>query len=58
MSVSVSISYLESMSLKLSSLFFMVQVLAADEFWPVNGGKAPDIGQVKQAIDEILSSQR
>jgi len=35
-----------------------VKVLAADEFWPVQGGKAPDISQVRQAIDAILSSQR
>lgn len=37
---------------------FMMQVLAADEFWPVQGGKAPDVSQVRQAIDAILSSQR
>ncbi|CAK8538132.1 unnamed protein product [Lathyrus sativus] len=46
-----AISYVKFLQLQ-------VKVLAADEFWPVNGGKAPDIGQVKQAIDEILSSQR
>ncbi|XP_040371833.1 putative transcription factor bHLH086 isoform X2 [Rosa chinensis] len=34
------------------------KVLATDEFWPVQGGKAPDISQVKEAIDAILSSQR
>ena len=39
-------------------LLFMVQVLATDEFWPVQGGKAPDISQVKEAIDAILLSQR
>ena len=33
-------------------------MLATDEFWPVQGGKAPDISQVKEAIDAILSSQR
>ncbi|CAL9224556.1 unnamed protein product [Arabidopsis halleri] len=33
-----------------------VKVLAADEFWPAQGGKAPDISQVKEAIDAILSS--
>lgn len=36
----------------------MLQVLATDEFWPVHGGKAPDISQVREAIDAILSSQR
>ncbi|XP_061367869.1 transcription factor RHD6-like [Gastrolobium bilobum] len=39
-------------------LQLQVKVLAADEFWPVQGGKAPDISQVRQAIDAILSSQR
>ncbi|KAF8030646.1 hypothetical protein BT93_E2937 [Corymbia citriodora subsp. variegata] len=34
------------------------KVLATDEFWPAQGGKAPDIAQVKEAIDAILSSQR
>ncbi|KAG7032728.1 putative transcription factor bHLH-like protein, partial [Cucurbita argyrosperma subsp. argyrosperma] len=34
------------------------KILATDEFWPVQGGKAPDISQVKEAIDAILSSQR
>jgi hypothetical protein len=38
--------------------FLGFQVLATDEFWPVQGGKAPDISQVKEAIDAILSSQR
>ncbi|XP_045831980.1 putative transcription factor bHLH086 [Trifolium pratense] len=46
-----AISYVKFLQLQ-------VKVLAADEFWPVNGGKAPDIGQVKQAIDAILSSPR
>jgi len=32
-------------------------VLATDELWPVQGGKAPDISQVKEAIDALLSSQ-
>jgi len=36
----------------------MVQVLATDEFWPVQGGKPPEISQVKEVIDVILSSQR
>ncbi|CAH2079666.1 unnamed protein product [Thlaspi arvense] len=35
-----------------------VKVLAADEFWPAQGGKAPDISQVKEAIDAILSSSQ
>ncbi|KAF2295400.1 hypothetical protein GH714_032758 [Hevea brasiliensis] len=33
-------------------------VLATDELWPVQGGKAPDIAQVKEAIDAILSSHK
>jgi hypothetical protein len=32
------------------------QVLATDEFWPVQGGMAPEISQVKEALDDILSS--
>ncbi|KAJ8424886.1 hypothetical protein Cgig2_020673 [Carnegiea gigantea] len=39
-------------------LQLQVKVLATDEFWPVAGGKAPDISQVREAIDAILSSQR
>ncbi|KAK9700243.1 hypothetical protein RND81_08G226100 [Saponaria officinalis] len=39
-------------------LQLQMKVLATDEFWPVAGGKAPDISQVKDAIDAILSSQR
>ncbi|KAG2312618.1 hypothetical protein Bca4012_027183 [Brassica carinata] len=35
-----------------------VKVLAADEFWPAQGGKPPDISQVKDAIDAILSSSQ
>ncbi|XP_027333833.1 putative transcription factor bHLH086 [Abrus precatorius] len=46
-----AISYVKFLQLQ-------VKVLAADEFWPVQGGKAPDISQVRQAIDVILSSQR
>ncbi|EYU44579.1 hypothetical protein MIMGU_mgv1a0201841mg, partial [Erythranthe guttata] len=34
------------------------KVLAADEFWPAQGGKAPDLSQVREAIDAILASQR
>ncbi|KAL2896010.1 hypothetical protein RDABS01_037794 [Bienertia sinuspersici] len=39
-------------------LQLQVKVLATDEFWPAAGGKAPDISQVREAIDAILSSQR
>ncbi|KAE9594396.1 hypothetical protein Lal_00001302 [Lupinus albus] len=46
-----AISYVKFLQLQ-------VKVLATDEFWPVQGGKAPDISQVKEAIDAILSSQR
>jgi hypothetical protein len=35
-----------------------MQVLAADEFWPAQGGKAPELSQVKDALDAILSSQQ
>lgn len=33
-------------------------MLATDEFWPAQGGKAPDISQVRDAIDAILSSSQ
>ncbi|KAI9100129.1 hypothetical protein K1719_024347 [Acacia pycnantha] len=46
-----AISYVKFLQLQ-------VKVLATDEFWPVQGGKAPDISQVKEAVDAILSSQR
>ncbi|XVF20633.1 hypothetical protein REPUB_Repub12eG0018000 [Reevesia pubescens] len=39
-------------------LQLQVKVLATDEFWPVEDGKAPDISQVREAIDAILSSQK
>ncbi|XVE72195.1 hypothetical protein DITRI_Ditri11bG0019500 [Diplodiscus trichospermus] len=39
-------------------LQLQVKVLATDEFWPVQGGKAPDISQVREVIDAILSSQK
>ncbi|KAL9392066.1 hypothetical protein Peur_015986 [Populus x canadensis] len=45
-----AISYVKFLQLQ-------VKVLATDEFWPVQGGKAPDISQVKEAIDALLSSQ-
>ncbi|KAF3328994.1 Transcription factor bHLH83 [Carex littledalei] len=46
-----AISYVKFLQLQ-------VKVLAADEFWPTQGGKAPNLSQVKGAIDAILSSQR
>ncbi|KAE9466694.1 hypothetical protein C3L33_01362, partial [Rhododendron williamsianum] len=46
-----AISYVKFLQLQ-------VKVLATDEFWPMQGGKAPDISQVKEAIDAILSSQK
>ncbi|XP_031398690.1 transcription factor bHLH83-like [Punica granatum] len=46
-----AISYVKFLQLQ-------VKVLATDEFWPAQGGKAPDISQVKEAIDAILASQR
>ncbi|TKY47412.1 dimerization protein [Spatholobus suberectus] len=46
-----AISYVKFLQLQ-------VKVLATNEFWPVQGGKPPDISQVKEAIDAILSSQR
>ncbi|KAK2999751.1 hypothetical protein RJ639_023395 [Escallonia herrerae] len=39
-------------------LQLQVKVLATDELWPVQGGKAPELSQVKDAIDAILASQR
>ncbi|KAI3462603.1 hypothetical protein Pfo_019266 [Paulownia fortunei] len=46
-----AISYVKFLQLQ-------VKVLATDEFWPAQGGKAPDLSQVKEAIDAILASQR
>ncbi|CAN0896674.1 Putative transcription factor bHLH086 [Linum grandiflorum] len=46
-----AISYVKFLQLQ-------VKVLATDEFWPAQGTKAPDISQVKEAIDAILSTQR
>ncbi|XP_059639757.1 transcription factor RHD6 [Cornus florida] len=46
-----AISYVKFLQLQ-------VKVLATDEFWPVQGGKAPELSQVKEAIDAILLSQR
>ncbi|XP_002532470.2 transcription factor RHD6 [Ricinus communis] len=46
-----AISYVKFLQLQ-------VKVLATDEFWPVQGGKVPDVSQVKEAIDAILSSQK
>ncbi|CAL9203069.1 unnamed protein product, partial [Musa hybrid cultivar] len=44
-----AISYVKFLQLQ-------VKVLATDELWPGQGGKPPDVGQVKEAIDAILSS--
>uniref|UniRef100_J3LGD2 BHLH domain-containing protein n=1 Tax=Oryza brachyantha TaxID=4533 RepID=J3LGD2_ORYBR len=44
-----AISYVKFLQLQ-------VKVLAKDEFWPAQGGKAPEISQVKEALDAILSS--
>ncbi|PIA33533.1 hypothetical protein AQUCO_04100164v1 [Aquilegia coerulea] len=44
-----AISYVKFLQLQ-------VKVLATDEFWPAQGGKAPEVSQVKEAIDAILSS--
>jgi hypothetical protein len=35
-----------------------LQVLATDEFWPAQGGKAPEVSQVREALDAILSSSQ
>ncbi|MCL7047920.1 hypothetical protein MKW94_028723 [Papaver nudicaule] len=44
-----AISYVKFLQLQ-------VKVLATDEFWPAQGGKAPEVSQVKEAIDAILLS--
>ncbi|KAL8266166.1 hypothetical protein R6Q59_003510 [Mikania micrantha] len=46
-----AISYVKFLQLQ-------VKVLAADEFWPVQGGKPPKLSQVKDAIDALLSSSQ
>ncbi|KAK9074705.1 hypothetical protein SSX86_003023 [Deinandra increscens subsp. villosa] len=46
-----AISYVKFLQLQ-------VKVLATDEFWPVQGGKPPELSQVKDAIDAILSSSQ
>ncbi|KAI3813452.1 hypothetical protein L1987_18177 [Smallanthus sonchifolius] len=46
-----AISYVKFLQLQ-------VKVLATDEFWPVQGGKPPELSQVKDAIDAILSSTK
>ncbi|XP_073280545.1 putative transcription factor bHLH086 [Primulina huaijiensis] len=46
-----AISYVKFLQLQ-------VKVLATDEFWPSQGGKAPELSQVKEAIDAILRSSR
>ncbi|KAF7100247.1 hypothetical protein CFC21_101782 [Triticum aestivum] len=35
-------------------LQLQVKVLATDEFWPAQGGTAPEISQVKEVLDAIL----
>ncbi|KAL2499490.1 putative Transcription factor bHLH [Abeliophyllum distichum] len=45
-----AISYVKFLQLQ-------VKVLATDEFWPAQGRKAPELSQVKEAIDDILASQ-
>ncbi|KAL2522394.1 putative transcription factor bHLH [Forsythia ovata] len=45
-----AISYVKFLQLQ-------VKVLATDEFWPAQGRKAPELSQVKEAIDAILASQ-
>ncbi|XP_047079889.1 transcription factor PIF1-like [Lolium rigidum] len=37
-------------------LQLQVKVLATDEFWPVQGAMAPEISQVKEALNAMLSS--
>ncbi|PUZ77309.1 hypothetical protein GQ55_1G360400 [Panicum hallii var. hallii] len=44
-----AISYVKFLQLQ-------VKVLATDEFWPAQGGTAPEISQVREALDAILSS--
>ncbi|XP_025822744.1 transcription factor bHLH83-like [Panicum hallii] len=44
-----AISYVKFLQLQ-------VKVLATDEFWPAQGGKPPEISQVREALDAILSS--
>ncbi|KZV39059.1 DNA binding protein [Dorcoceras hygrometricum] len=46
-----AISYVKFLQLQ-------VKVLATDEFWPTQDGKAPELSQVREAIDAILASQR
>ncbi|KAK9091687.1 hypothetical protein Sjap_024864 [Stephania japonica] len=46
-----AISYVKFLQLQ-------VKVLATDEFWPAQGGKAPEVSQVKEALDAILSSYK
>ncbi|KAJ3692445.1 hypothetical protein LUZ60_012795 [Juncus effusus] len=39
-------------------LQLQVKVLSTDEFWPAQGGSAPDVSEVQEAINAILSSQK
>ncbi|KAJ4752759.1 Transcription factor bHLH83 [Rhynchospora pubera] len=60
-SVAVKVDLVTMLEKAISYVKFLqlqVKVLATDEFWPTQGGKAPNLSQVKNAIDAILSSQR
>ncbi|KAG8384162.1 hypothetical protein BUALT_Bualt04G0089500 [Buddleja alternifolia] len=46
-----AISYVKFLQLQ-------VKVLATDEFWPAQGGKAPELSQVREAIDAILATHQ
>ncbi|XP_062221008.1 putative transcription factor bHLH086 [Phragmites australis] len=46
-----AISYVKFLQLQ-------VKVLATDEFWPAQEGKTPEIAQVREALDAILSSSQ
>ncbi|XP_047956332.1 putative transcription factor bHLH086 [Salvia hispanica] len=52
------VTMLEKATSYVKFLQLQVKVLATDEFWPAQGGKAPDLSQVREAIDAILASQR
>ncbi|KAG8059666.1 hypothetical protein GUJ93_ZPchr0002g26072 [Zizania palustris] len=51
-----AISYVKFLQLQVKLIDDELQVLATDEFWPAQGGKAPEISQVKDALDAILSA--
>lgn len=50
------VTMLEKATSYVKFLQLQIKVLANDEFWQENGGKMPDIGEMKDAIDAILSS--